>query len=379
MERGGLKVLMISTDRNILTPGSAVSERMKEYAGLVDELHIVLLSDKSHNLKETSLTPKLWVYPTNSSSKWNRSRNAASLGNKIVLDRQFVRGRSLIECGLAGLKVKKKWRLPLQVQLHTDPFSANFSGFINFLRKQIGKKVIKNANSIRVVNEGLKKQLIENFGAPSEKISTLPIYIDRQKIEDSRVLFDLHTRYGWHFIILTVTRLSPEKNIGLQIQILQKVRERYPDTGLVIVGSGPEEERLKELAAKLHQDRNTAFAGWQDDLGSFYKTANVYLQTSLFEGYGLSLVEAGLHGLPIITTPVGVAEELEHGKDAYICPSGNVERFADAAIDLIENNLKRENLKINIKRTLEAKLLSKEEYMQAIKTGWEETSLKLEA
>ena len=69
MERGGLKVLMISTDRNILTPGSAVSERMKEYAGLVDELHIVLLSDKSHNLKETSLTPKLWVYPTNSSSK----------------------------------------------------------------------------------------------------------------------------------------------------------------------------------------------------------------------------------------------------------------------------------------------------------------------
>jgi hypothetical protein len=48
MNPPGLKVLMISSDRNIFVPGSAVSERMKEYGSLVEELHIIVLCDASH-------------------------------------------------------------------------------------------------------------------------------------------------------------------------------------------------------------------------------------------------------------------------------------------------------------------------------------------
>ena len=152
--------------------------------------------------------------------------------------------------------------------------------------------------------------------------------------------------------------------------MLARVRERFKDTGLVIVGSGPEENHLKALVKKFKLEGAVEFVGWQNDLASFYKTANVFVQTSFFEGYGLSLIEAGLYGLPIITTPVGIAQELEHGKDAFIYPVGNPELFAQGVVDLIENNYKRENLRTNMKHTLDIKLISRADYLAQIKDDW---------
>ena len=375
---------MISSDRKVLAPGSAVSERMKEYGALVEELHIVLLSDASHKLRNTQLDKNIWVYPTNSFLDILRPLDAARLGKKIIFKNQFVRGQSVItaqdiESGWAGMKIKNKWRIPLEVQLHADPFSPYFTGFQNMVRKLFMKKVLRNADSVRVVTESLKSK-ISKF--TSANIQVLPIYVDKEKIENNRITFDLHARYPWHFIILAVSRLAPEKNLTLALEALALVRHRFPDTGLVIVGSGPEENRLKLLVRKLKLEGVVEFAGWQDSLTSFYKTANVFIQTSFFEGYGLSLVEAGLSGLPVITTSVGIATELAHGKDAYIYSLDSTrgkpeELFAQGIIDLIENNQKRENLRTNLRNTLESKLISKEKYLSELKSGWEKTALKI--
>jgi glycosyltransferase involved in cell wall biosynthesis len=380
MDFGGLKVLMISSDRNILTAGSAVSERMKEYGRLVEELHIVLLSDAAHGLKDTVLDKNVHVYPTNSSIKFLRPNDAASLGKKIVVEKKFVRGKSLItaqdpfECGLAGLRVKKAWRLPLEVQLHTDPFSPYFSGFLNLLRKRIAKKVLKHADAVRAVSEELADSVSKKFFIPSAKISVLPIYVDIKKIEEGKVKFDLHARFGWHFIILSVARITAEKNLNAAIRILAKVRKYYPDTGLVILGDGPLRESLESLAKSLGVSSAVVFPGWEENTASYYRTANLFLQTSKFEGYGLALVEAGLSGLPVVTTPVGIARELENGKDAIICPDGDEDFMFKAIYDLIKDNGKREMLRTHLKRTLEQKLLTKETYLAELKQSWEKAS-----
>lgn len=370
---------MIGSDRKLFEDKSAVSERIREYGKLVDELHVVNMTDVSGGFKEKKLSPNVWVYPTNSWIKYFRPLDAAMFGKRIVLEKKFVRGKSLItvqdpfECGWAGLKVKRKWRLPLEVQIHTDPFSPYFSGFLNFIRKMIAKKVLRHADTIRVVSESIKKLLHTSYSILSPTVSVLPIYIDKKKIENEKISFDLHARYGWHFIMLTVSRLAPEKNLSLALETLAIVRTRFPGTGLIIVGSGPEEGKLKSLVKKLKLENAVIFAGWQDDLASFYKTSNVFIQTSLFEGYGLALVEAGLSNLPVITTPVGIALELQHGKDAYIYPP-QAEFFASGVIDLIENNQKRENLRTNLKNILEAKLISKDDYMAQVKNNWEKTA-----
>ncbi len=366
---------MISSDRKILEEGSAVSRRMKEYGALVEELHIILLSDARHGLKDKQLLNNVWVYATSSSINFLRPVDACRLGKKIVFDSKFVRGKSVIttqdpfECGWVGVRVKRKWRIPLEVQMHTDIFSPYFSGFLNLVRKFFARTVLAKADGIRVVSESLKLKA-KSLKLEAE-ISVLPIYVDRKKIENSHAMFDLHTRHPWRFILLTVSRLAPEKNLSLAIEILARVREKFPDTGLVIVGSGSEENRLKALVKKLKLEDAVAFVGWQNDLASFYKTANVFLQTSFFEGYGLSLIEAGLSGLPVVTTPVGIAQTLEHGKDAYIYPHDHPELFVEGIITLIENNQEREKLKMNLQKTLESSLLSKADYMAKIKDDWE--------
>ncbi len=380
MNPSEMKVLMISSDKNILVSGSLVNLRMMEYSNLVGELHIVLLSKKTDKLSPSELNKKLFVYPTNSISRFLYPFDAGSLGKKVVYDKKFVRGNSLVttqdpfESGWAGLSIKNKWRLPLEVQLHTDPFAPHFFGALNTIRKIIGNIVIKKADSIRAVSETLARKIEDAYNIDPSKIKVLPIYIDTERINKGQISFDLHSRFGWHFVLLTVARLTPEKNISFALSVLKKVVEKFPSTGLVIVGSGPLEETLKKQASRMGLEKNVSFEGWQTDLYSYYHTANAYLQTSKFEGYGLSLIEAGLSGLPIITTSVGIADELESGKDAYIGSQGDIKYFTEAVIDLIENNQARENLRVNIKNKLQNKLIIKENYLKLLQDNWFQTS-----
>jgi len=341
----GLKVLMISSDRNILVPRSAVSERMKEYGTLVKELHIIVFATKKHarSLKiensKLKISDNVWVYPTNSLSRWLYPLDAIRIGKNIKAS--LITTQDPFESGWAGLKLKKILKIPLEVQLHTDPYSRHFSGFLNWIRRLIMRNVMREADSIR-------------------DVANLPIYIDRKRIE-SEPKFDLHKKYGFKTILLMVTRLSKEKNIGMALEVLKKVRNKFPDTGLIVVGSGSE---------KFPAQDNVVFVGWQEDVASYYKTADIFIQTSFFEGYGLSLVEAGLSGLPIITTPVGIATELAHERDAYIYPVNRPDLFSTGIIDLIENDQKRDDLRMNIKHTLETKLISKDDYINQLKDNW---------
>src|SRR6185503_8011999 len=111
------------------------------------------------------LAPNVWIYPTNSVSRWSYINDANRLGREIVFKNKFVRGQALItaqdpfESGLVAYKVKKRWRLPLEIQLHTDPFSPYFKDFLNIIRKFIARKVLRNADTVRVVSEELKAKV----------------------------------------------------------------------------------------------------------------------------------------------------------------------------------------------------------------------------
>ncbi len=376
-----LKILVIGSDRNLFKDDSAVTLRVTEYAGLVDELHIVVNSLKKLGLKKKQIAPNAWIYPTNSSTRWMYVFDASQIGKKIVFENHFVRGESVIsaqdpfECGLAALFVKNKWRIPLEVQLHTNPFSPYFNGFLNQIRKVIAKKVLKETDSIRVVASYLKNMVEKLSSAP---ITVLPVFVDKKRIEEGKISFDVHGLFGWHFVILTVARLTSEKNVFLAIQILKKVREKYPNTGLAILGGGPLEDELKKYSKKLGQEGHVAFEGWKEDLVSYYKTSNIFLQTSYFEGNSLAIIEAGICGLPVVMTNVGIADELENRKEALIYRKEQSDEIAAGISDLIENNAMRQNLSFNMKQRLDKILPTKEEYLNKMKTNWKETALKIQ-
>ncbi len=382
-----MKILMLSTDRNIFNEKSATRKRMIEYGELVEELHIIIFSKRG--FKEKQISERVWVYPINSFLKFLYIFNAKKIGFKIIqnsedLAKWVISTQDPFETGWAGLKILEKTKkkidklnAKLQIQIHTDFLSPYFKkeSLLNRLRLFIASKTLKSANCVRVVSERIKNSLLENKEYfPSCDIKVLPIYVGKEEIQEKETSFDLPQKYPqFSFIILMVSRLEKEKNIGFAIETLSEVIKEYKKTGLVIVGSGSYRSRLKSKAEKLGIEENIIFEGEKDksEIIDYYKTANIFLNSSLYEGYARTIVEAGLCSLPILTTDVGlVGSILLPNEDLLVCNVNDKDCFVNKIKELIKDNGKRIVLKRNAKQKLNSTLQEKQRYLEKIKNLW---------
>ncbi|MEK7390670.1 MAG: glycosyltransferase, partial [Patescibacteria group bacterium] len=380
------KVISISTDRNIFKENSAVQARQIEYGALFDELHIVVFTKLTSFLpSKIQIAPNVWAYGTHSLSKLLHISQAVKIAERIIAENkksgEFTPESSVItvqdpfETGLVGSKLKKKFGLPLHIQIHTDFLNPYFAkqSLLNKFRVKMAKKLLPQADAIRVVSRRIADNLSElsgislNPGAATETLkpkavpesqtsrivspTILPIFVDIKKIKDAPVTVDLKNKYPqFNFIILMASRLTNEKNISFAIKVFEKLVSVYPKIGLVVAGSGPEGKKLVSLAKRLKIAKNVIFEPWQDNLSSYYKTANLFLLTSNYEGYGLTLVEAVASRCPVVSTDVGAASELlrdEKNREvsgvpsvssiSSVCPVGDTACFFNKISAFIEN------------------------------------------
>lgn len=332
------RLLMVSTDRKIFEEGSAVRARQIEYAREWDEVHIVIfetggaLRNRSTEGAETVLSHNCWAYSTRSWSKLMFPFDAIALGRFLI----EKRGITNITCQdaslttMAGLSLKKQFHLPVEVQIHNDIGSPHFTHTItNKIRKAMALSYVPKADQIRVVSNKIKEYLVGSLGIDAAKITVKPIVVDVEAVKRAAILpeADLHKKYP-HVkkIVLVASRLEKEKNVILAIRAWAAVVKKMAQTdahtglkfGLVIVGSGSQEHMLKAEAARLglsgssESGPSVIFEPWADQatLFSYYKSCDQFLVTSLFEGYGMALVEAQAAGTRIISTDVGVAREV---------------------------------------------------------------------
>lgn len=346
-----MKVLMLSTDGNIFIEGSEVRQRMIDYGGLVDELHIIIFTSLKDGEQSKKIGANVFLYPTRTlfGLFCFYLIDVYKLGSQIIKKENgwLVTTQDPFETGLAGWLLKVRLKLPIQIQVHTDFLSSYFSGesVRNRVRMVLGKSLLKKADGIRVVSERIKNSLIENCKLKIENsaIAVLPIVYDMDRFSKVEVKTDLHKKYPNHdFIILMASRLTKEKNIGLAVRALKEVVKKHPKVLLLIVGSGPEFEglRLQVVSCKL-QDF-VVFEPWTNDMPSYYKTADVFVLTSNYEGGARSPAEAIASGLPVVMTDVAPAgETIIDGKNGFIVPVGNHRQLADRLIELISDENKR--------------------------------------
>lgn len=315
-----MKLLMISTDRLIFKQSSLVALRMIEYAKNLEELHIIIFDlAKNSNPLTLSLSKNCQVYSTVSFFKLSYFYDAIRLGKSVIKNS----GITNITCqdpfltAISGLSLKKKFNLPLEIQLHTDIGSPYYAyKFSNKIRKILAKRFLPKADHIRVVSEIIKDYLVNRFRIADSKIEVRPVQVNIEKIKNLPIIDEanLHKKYSqFNKIVLMVSRLEPEKDISLAINAWSKVIEKYPKAGLVIVGEGSLRQKLiMEAKKKIERKDSIVFESWasQETLASYYKTADIFLNTSFFEGYGMTLVEANAAGCKIISTDVGVAKDV---------------------------------------------------------------------
>lgn len=124
--------------------------------------------------------------------------------------------------------------------------------------------------------------------------------------------------------ILSVGTLKTQKNHAILIKAFSLI-ENIDQYHLDIVGDGPLRNKLEELTKKLKVQNHIIFHGHQDNVDKYYEKADIFVLSSIYEGFGNVLVEAMSYGLKIISTdcPNGPNEILNSNKYGLLIPSDN--------------------------------------------------------
>lgn len=187
---------------------------------------------------------------------------------------------------------------------------------------------------------------IAHWGVPATKTKIVYNAVDSVRLTPASVPLSAKIK------LVTVGRLIPLKRIDSLIGLLPKC----PDTGLVIVGDGPERERLQDLVCKLGLEASVYFAGKKskEETLALMAACDLFVLNSTHEAFPHVALEAMSVGLPVIATAVGgTPEVVRDGKNgALIAPNASGALSAMIA-NLCSSATERERLVAGAKRTVE--------------------------
>jgi len=120
---------------------------------------------------------------------------------------------------------------------------------------------------------------------------------------------------GGEVVILSAGRLVKQKDQSTLLRAVGIVASKV-DVSLELVGEGPERGKLERLAKELGVESSVKLVGYVEDIKRYYARADLFVISSIFEGFPNVLLEALAHGVPVVSTdcPTGPAEILGEGR-----------------------------------------------------------------
>lgn len=239
--------------------------------------------------------------------------------------------------GIVGIFLKKLRKIPFQVWVYGGEVVKFKQGKIIF---GILLKVLREADTV-VVNSDFTKGVYVKLGIPEEKIIKITPAVDTAVFKpgiDTRKLAIEYNLAGKR-VLLTVARLSRRKGHDTVIRALSRLKEEFPDLVYLIVGSGPDEKRLRALAAEYGVNERVIFCGAvaDEELPGYYNLCDIHVMPNrqakgadTLEGFGLSFIEASACAKPVIGGRSGGSNEaVAEGITGFLVDPFSVEELAD--------------------------------------------------
>lgn len=226
---------------------------------------------------------------------------------------------------------------------HSSHRGQNFLGcFLNCVTLRLADKVICNS-------EFTKKSFYrwENIFWPTKKAIFIHNGVDVREIRDFREdqffydhFFQEHTP-----VICNVAMTRPIKNQERLIEAFERIIKKLPKAGLVIVGEGKTKDRLERITAEKGLEGSILFTGLVERkmVYSLLKRSDLFVLTSLSEGFCNALVEAMVSSLPVAVSDIPPLRKTVGELGVYFSPR-DIEEMVEKIIDLLEKPKKREEL-----------------------------------
>lgn len=372
-----MKILMLSLDGNILVPGSKSARRMLAYGRYMEELHIIVHAPGAASSEPIVLSDSVRAYPTANSTRAGYFIRAYRLGISVIRARRFdplrdrITAQDAFPTGLVGYLLRSRFRIPLQIQVHIDFFNPAFfrESFLQRVQYVFNRLLLPRADAIRAVSREIGAYCEHRLGIDPRRIDILPVTPDFPAIAAHESAYSLRMRYPqFRIIVLVAGRLVPQKNVMMAVRAMRRLAASDPDIGLVIAGAGLQEATLKAAAVGTP---TIVFEPWADDIYSHYKTADIFLLPSRYEGWGLTALEAMAARLPVIMTLAGCAKEIvRDGKNAIIVPQSDDRALAHAIAHLARDDAFRLQMADAGRATVAAlRPQTVEEYSRAVADG----------
>ena len=195
--------------------------------------------------------------------------------------------------------------------------------------RYIERALAGRAKRVIAITEALRRFCVERVGLPAAKVEVIRYGLDALPApwgDDGEVRVPEGAR-----ILLAVGRLAEQKGLDVAVRALARIREREPAAVLVVLGEGPERERLEALAGE-----GVYLPGRVGDVASWYRRAELLVHPARWEGFGLALLEAILAGKPVVATDVSSAPEIvAGGETGLLVAPGDPSALAEAVLELL--------------------------------------------
>jgi glycosyltransferase involved in cell wall biosynthesis len=182
----------------------------------------------------------------------------------------------------------------------STPRERLYRRFLALQTYRMERAALRGARHVVVFSEMKRRETIDGYGIAPEHISVAwPGY--PEPAPGGTEAASLREQLGIPsnaFVVLSLCRLAPHKNLGLLLHAFARLRDRT--CHLLVVGDGVERPRLERLARELGVDARVRFTGRQREIGGYYALSNAYVLPSLYEAFGFSYLEAMAAGLPCI-------------------------------------------------------------------------------
>lgn len=313
-----MRVLLIGTDEKVFEENSNVQNRLKNYSSHLDYLTQVVLVKSERSLVQTD---KMKIVPVLNTGKLSIFRLLKTALKQDPMDVVSTQDPAFL--GLVGWIVSKRKKAVLHLQIHTDIANSDYTkslrGKIEWL---VARCVIKKAKRVRAVSNRVVENILKRLEVPRSLFSVLPIYVgnvshDEVDLRTEEKLKNFTNRHELNILIMS--RLEGEKRVEYCLEAFKKLVGKGHKVGLVVVGEGSRKIALKKFVEKNGLTEHVVFFEWTNTPELFYRNCDILWSNSLYEGFGMTIIESLANGCPVLSSDVGIAKEvIINGQNGFV-------------------------------------------------------------